>query len=313
MGNFLVAVMNIIIAILMILFFPFLFVGIIRRVKSLWGGRKGPPLLQPFFDFSRLLKKSEVICRTVSPVFLIAPSASLAATVCAALVTPMANKSAVLSFDGDFIMFCYLLAFAKFMLVVGAMDTGSSFEGMGCSREATFSALVEPGFFMIMGSFAWISGCKSFVSIFQAIYNAGPASGLLALLSIIGLFIMLLTEGGRLPVDDPETHLELTMIHEVMALDNSGPDLGFMLYGAALKTFLIAALIAALAVPPGLGFMPGLIIFSGLVAAAAVFVGFLESVMARMRMTHVPQFVFMLTALAVIIFFIVMMELSKAS
>jgi formate hydrogenlyase subunit 4 len=304
--------MKILITVLMIIFFPFLISGMIRRVKSVWGGRKGPSLIQPFFDFSRLMKKSEVISRTVSPVFLIAPSASLAATICAAMLVPMTGKSAILSFNGDFIMFCYLLALGKFMLVVSAMDTGSSFEGMGSSREVTFSALAEPGFFIIMGSFAWISGCKSFESIFQAIYNSGPASGLLILLAIIGLFIMLLTEGGRLPVDDPETHLELTMIHEVMVLDNSGPDLGFILYGAALKVFLIASLIASLATPTGIGFVPGLIIFTAVVTAEAVFIGFLESVMARMRMTHIPQFVFMITALAIIIFFIVMMELGKA-
>lgn len=304
--------MKIIISVLMIIFFPFLISGIIRRVKSVWGGRKGPSVIQPFFDFSRLMKKSEVISRTVSPVFLIAPSASLAAIVCAAMVVPMAGKSAILSFNGDFIMFCYLLAFSKFMLVVGAMDTGSSFEGMGSSREVTFSALAEPGFFIIMGSFAWISGCKSFESIFQAIYNSGPAAGLLILLATIALFIMLLTEGGRLPVDDPETHLELTMIHEVMVLDNSGPDLGFILYGVALKVFLIASLIASLATPTGIGFAAGLVIFSVFVAAEAAFIGFLESVMARMRMTHVPQFVFMITALAIIIFFIVMTELGKA-
>ena len=151
-----------------------------------------------------------------------------------------------------------------------------------------------------------------FESIFQAIYNSGPAAGLLILLATIALFIMLLTEGGRLPVDDPETHLELTMIHEVMVLDNSGPDLGFILYGVALKVFLIASLIASLATPTGIGFAAGLVIFSVFVAAEAAFIGFLESVMARMRMTHVPQFVFMITALAIIIFFIVMTELGKA-
>lgn len=304
--------MKIVLNILMIIFFPFLISGIIRRVKSFWGGRRGPPLIQPFFDFSRLMKKSAVISRTVSPVFLVAPSASLAATVCAAILVPMAGKSAILSFNGDFIMFCYLLALGKFLLVVSAMDTGSSFEGMGSSREVTFSALAEPGFFIIMGSFAWISGCRSFESIFQTIYNSGPVSGLLILLAIIGLFLMLLTESGRLPVDDPETHLELTMIHEVMVLDNSGPDLGFIFYGAALKLFLLASLIASLVTPTGIGFVPGLIIFSALVMAEAGLIGFLESVSARMRMTHIPQFVFMITALAVIIFFIVMMELSKA-
>ena len=303
--------MKTIISIFMIIFFPFLIAGIIRRVKSLWGGRKGPSLIQPFFDFSRLMKKSEVISRTVSPVFLIAPSASLAAIICAAMLVPMAGKNAILSFDGDFIMFCYLLALSKFLLVISAMDTGSSFEGMGSSREVTFSGMAEPGFFIIMGSFAWISGCKSFTAIFQGIYNSGPASGLLILLSVIGIFIMLLTEGGRLPVDDPETHLELTMIHEVMVLDNSGPDLGFIFYAAALKVFLIAALIASLVTPTGVGLVPGIVLFSVFLAAEAIFIGFLESVSARLRMTHVPQFVFLLTALAVIIFFIVMLELGK--
>lgn len=292
----------------LILLFPLLLSGIIRRIKSIWGGRKGPKVTQPFYDIFKLLKKGVVISHTVSPWFQMVPSISLAAVIAAAIVMPMAGKQAILSFNGDFIVFCYLLALSKFFLVIGGMDTGSSFEGMGCSRELTFSALAEPGFFMIMAALSWVAGVKSFDEIGQIIYQQGSGTGLLIILAGIGLFLFLLVECGRMPVDDQETHLELTMIHEVMILDNSGPDLAFLSYTAALKMYLIIALMSVLMVPPGMSIIAATGCFAAIAIAIAVLIGLVESVTARLRMTHVPQFAFLIIALGMIIVFIVLMQ-----
>nr|HPN13977.1 NADH-quinone oxidoreductase subunit H [Spirochaetota bacterium] len=240
--------MEIIINIALLFILPFLFLGLINRVKSIWAGRRGPSIIQPFRDFMRLMKKGEVISTTASFVFRIAPSVNFAAVIAAGLIVPMAGGKSIISFEADFILFAYLLAAGKFLTVAGAMDTGSAFEGMGASREVTFSALVEPAFFVIIASLSLISGGLSFDKIFSVAHNASVAYLVLPL-GVIALFIMLLTEGCRVPVDDPNTHLELTMIHEVMVLDNSGPDMGFIVYAAAMKMVVIGSIIANLIIP----------------------------------------------------------------
>jgi formate hydrogenlyase subunit 4 len=279
---------------------PFLFLGLINRVKSLWAGRRGPSVVQPLWDFIKLMKKGEVISTASSFVFQMAPSLSFAAVIAAGLITPMAGGRSVLSFDADFILFAYLLAAGKFFTVIGAMDTGSSFEGMGASREVSFSALVEPAFFIIIASLGIISGGISFGTLFSFTRNGDMAIIFLPL-CIIALCIMLLAEGCRVPVDDPNTHLELTMIHEVMVLDNSGPDMGYIVYAAGMKMVIIGALIAALIIPAGLPYWVSLALFVAVEAALAVAVGTIESVMARLRMTHVPQFLLFMTAISVVV------------
>jgi formate hydrogenlyase subunit 4 len=286
------------IALLFIL--PFLFLGLINRVKSLWAGRKGPSIIQPFRDFMRLMKKGEVISTTASFVFRIAPSVTFAAVIAAGLIVPMAGGKSIVSFEADFILFAYLLAAGKFLTVAGAMDTGSAFEGMGASREVTFSALVEPAFFVIIASLGLISGGLSFDKIFFIAHNASVAYLVLPL-GVIALFIMLLTEGCRVPVDDPNTHLELTMIHEVMVLDNSGPDMGFIVYAAGMKMIIIGSIIANLIIPEGLPLWASAGLFIAVEAALAIIIGTIESVMARLRMTHVPQFLLFMTAISVVI------------
>ncbi|MDD5697757.1 MAG: NADH-quinone oxidoreductase subunit H [Victivallaceae bacterium] len=217
----------------LLLLVPPLLDGIINRVKSFWGGRMGPPLLQPFFELLKLLRKGEVISSTTTFVFRGAPAIALAAVFAAALTVPLFGARAVISFEGDFVVFAYLLALSRFGLILSALDTGSSFEGMGSSREALFAAFAEPGFLVIVSSLACFTGCRSFAAVIQALHS--PACGLLiAAPAAVGLFILMLAEGCRIPVDDPATHLELTMIHEVMILDNSGPGLAFILYGSCI-------------------------------------------------------------------------------
>jgi formate hydrogenlyase subunit 4 len=294
---------------LIILIAPFIFTGLINRVKSVWAGRKGAPLWQPLYDGIKLLRKGEVISKTTSFVFRISPAINIAAVIFAALMIPLPQQKALIAFPGDFVLFAYTLGLAKFMLVIAAMDTGSPFEGMGAAREVTFSNIVEPAFFMLIGSLALITGQDSFESIFAQLNYSAGYTVLVKLLCLVSLFIMLLTEGSRVPVDDPNTHLELTMIHEVMILDYSGPDLAFMQYAAGLKMVVLATLLVNLLIPPGIGALAGILIYLAGLTVIAVAVGLVESLFARLRMAHVPQFIFLMMALslttfAVVIFFL---------
>ncbi len=284
---------------------PFLFLGIINRVKAIWAGRKGSPLLQPLYDFIRLLKKGEVISKTTSFVFQIAPTFNIASVIFAFLLIPVPSLGATLSFDGDFVLFTYILGLSKFLTVVAALDTGSSFEGMGASREVTFSTIVEPAFFILIGTLALLTGQTSFASIFTLLNSSGGYTVLIEILFTASLFIMILTEGSRVPVDDPNTHLELTMIHEVMVLDNSGPDLAFILYSSGMKMVLLSVLAANLLIPGNIQPVLAIILLVGIVVLFALLIGLIESLIARARMSHVPQFIFLMTALSLIAFAVV--------
>ena len=286
---------------------PLLFVGLINRTKALWAGRKGAPLIQPVRDVVRLLRKGQVISETTTPVFRLAPSVNLAAVALAGLMVPLAGGEALVSFEGDFVVFAYLMALGKFARILAAMDTGSSFEGMGASREALFSGLVEPAFFLLLAGCMAAGGQTTLSTALPALQTAGGLLQVALVLSLLSFFIMLLVEGCRVPVDDPNTHLELTMIHEVMVLDHSGPDLAFLQYAAALKMVIIGALIAGLVIPPAapLWLSAGLLV--GILAVVAVATGLVESVTARLRMTHVSQFVFLMTSNALIVLAVVLL------
>ncbi len=190
-----------------------------------------------------------MISDTTTSVFKLAPSVNLAAVILAGLMVPLAGGGAIVSFEGDFVLFAYLMAMGKFARVLAAMDTGSSFEGMGASREVLFSGLVEPAFFLLMAGSMAIAGQTSLADALPALQRSGGLLQVALVLGVISFFIMLLVEGCRVPVDDPNTHLELTMIHEVMVLDHAGPDPAFLQYAAALKMVIVGALIAALVLP----------------------------------------------------------------
>ena len=284
---------------------PFFFIGIINKTKALWAGRKGASVFQPYFDFVKLLRKGEVISKTTSVVFTVAPSISAASVLFAMLFIPFPCIGSVISFPGDFVVFAYALGLAKFMLVLAALDTGSSFEGMGASREVTFSTLVEMGFFIVLGTLALLTNQISFESIFAVLAVSAGYSLLVKILLVASLFIMLVTEGSRVPVDDPQTHLELTMIHEVMILDYSGPDLAFLVYAAGMKMLLLSLLIANLCVPPSVPLFPALVLFLAILTCIFIAIGAIESLIARSRMSHVPQFIFLMTALSLAAFAVV--------
>ena len=270
--------------------------GIINRVKAKFAGRHGKPVLQTYYDLAKLLRKGEVVSHTTTWVFACGSAVSLAATLCAIALLPLGGATSPLAFTGDFILAAYLLGMGRFAIMLSAMDTGSAFEGMGASREATFAALAEPLFFLallVLTSVTLDMGhgphtAFSLSSLFGGQIAGAWAMGRgeLLLLPCI-FFILLLVENCRIPVDDPNTHLELTMIHEVMVLDHSGPNLAMVVYGAALKLWFFAALIAGL-MTPALPLWQQAALRIAMVLLLAVIVGIVESVMARLRMDRVP-------------------------
>ena len=291
---------NLLVNILILLIVPFLMVGVIKKTKAFWAGRKGVSIWQPLWDFLRLMKKDSVISETTSWVFKFAPIVGFASVIFAALFVPLASGRAVINIPFAFVVFSYVLGFGKFFSLIAALDTGSSFEGLGASREACFSTIVEPAFFIGMASIAALSQNYTFDSFKLILSNAGGYGFLIIVLAVITLFIMLLIEGCRVPVDDPTTHLELTMIHEVMILDNSGVDLGMITWGSAIKMLLFEALIANLIIPASMTGWAALLAFLAIVFILAVIIGTVESSMARFRMTHVFEFIFIMSITALI-------------
>ncbi|HQO39032.1 MAG TPA: NADH-quinone oxidoreductase subunit H [Spirochaetota bacterium] len=285
------------------------FTGIIGRVKSLTAGRKGPDVLQPLRDIARNLKKAPVYGDTTGIIFRIAPSIYMASLITAALCIPLGSRPGIISFQWDFVFFVYTLALGKFFMIIAALDTGSPFEGMGASREALFSLFMEPALFMIMGSFALLTGNSSFAGIFASLHGSAiPASAAYTISGIAAAILMLtgMVENSRMPVDDPRTHLELTMIHEVMILDNSGFDLGMIMYGVCIKFSIYGAIIANLIIRPGTGLVLYALLFLAVQAGFAVFTGIVESFMSRFRMKNNPQFIYTITAATLLVFLAVM-------
>jgi formate hydrogenlyase subunit 4 len=269
---------------------PFL-LGAINRTKAIFAGRTGQPLLQVYYDLLKLLRKGAVYSRTTTWVFRAGPMVGLAALLTSLLLVPFGAQRAPLAFEGDVILFAGLFAVVRFFTVIAALDTGSAFEGMGASREVQFSALAEPALLLGLATLAPLTGSFSLSGMLAGIsahtwLRTGPALALVAAV----LLVVFLTENARIPVDDPNTHLELTMIHEVMVLDHSGPDFAFILYGSALKLWALGALLVGILLPAQTEpWLDAVLRVAGMIALAVV-TGLIESTMARLRLTHVPQF-----------------------
>jgi formate hydrogenlyase subunit 4 len=265
--------------------------GVISRTKAFFAGRVGPPLLQPYFDLAKLLRKGAVYSGTTTWVFRAGPVVGLAAVLVATAIAPFGGVSAPLAFAGDFLFFAGLLGVMRFVTMLAALDTGSSFEGMGASREAQFAALAEPAFLLGLTAVAWKTGGLSLSGMLGT--NSFAAwSGAAAPLALVcvSLLVVFLAENARIPVDDPNTHLELTMIHEVMVLDHGGPDLALIQYAGALKLWVLGSLVVGVALPVrslahGWAFVASVAGMLGL----CVVVGVVESCLARLRLTRVPQ------------------------
>lgn len=295
--------------ILVLISVPPLLPGIINKTKARLAGRNGPPVLQTYYDIRRLWGKGLVISNTTSWLFVTAPWLTLGAILLAGLLVPLGPGAAPIHFTGDLILFVYLLALARFFTTLAALDTGSSFEGMGVSREIAFAVFSEPALFLVLLVLVKISGS---IATRHILVSAGPLanlslSGLLfplghglisaramaaMVLSAMGLFVVLLAECSRIPVDDPNTHLELTMIHEVMILDNSGPLLAAQIYASSVKMLILATILIHILMPldRGLNGEPAQLWIMMLVGLpiTAVIIGVVESMMARLRMKFVP-------------------------
>jgi formate hydrogenlyase subunit 4 len=269
---------------------PPLLLGVINRTKAAFGGRVGPPFLQVYFDLWKLFQKGSVFSTRTTWVFRFGPVVALVTPFLAALLIPLGDASAPVSFTGDMLAFAYLLGLGRFFTMAAALDTGSSFEGMGAAREATYGCLAEPVLFFGLLVLAQATGHLSLAGMLGgALPREWGLAGAALLLVLTAWFILLLAENCRIPFDDPNTHLELTMIHEVMVLDHGGPALGMILYGAALKLFVFAALVVRLLMPlTGLPWLDwSLFLIALLLLAMAV--GVVESVIARLRLVSIPN------------------------
>ncbi len=276
--------------------------GVINRTRAILAGRKGLPFLQHIRNVRLLLRKGSVYSTTTTALFRIAPAVYLGAAIVAMLFMPVADLYPLISFEGDVICFAYTLALARVAIILAAMDTGSSFEGMGAAREALYGALIEPALMIGFATLAMFCGYTSFADIFahEQSFNAQLT---IVMFLIAYLFISIaFVESGRVPVDDPRTHLELTMIHEVMCLDYSGIDMGMIHIAGWLKTACFS-MIAANAIAATCCFhwwfaVPLAILLTG------ISIGVVESTQARNKLIRNTTFIVTISALAALIFFI---------
>ena len=265
------------------LLLPPLLPGIINKVKAWVAGRRGPPLLQLYYDLARLWRKGVVLSTLASPGFVVGPAIAWVALACAALLMPLGPAHAALSFQGDFLLVIYLLALARFCTAWAALETGSAFEGMGAAREVSYAVLSEAAIIAAVLSLSVQTGTTSLAAMLAPSAKAG------AVLLAAGLFIVLLAENCRVPFDDPNTHLELTMIHEVMVLDHSGPPLAVILHGASIKLLFFCLFLAEAVLPIGrLSQAKGAVLLLAGILSVTVSVGLVESLMARLAFRRVP-------------------------
>jgi formate hydrogenlyase subunit 4 len=258
--------------------------GVINKVKAWLAGRTGPPLFQLYFDLARQWQKSVVLSTAASPGHVAGSAVAFVSLVGASLLLPVGRAGAPIAFEGDAVLFVYLLALARFSISVAALETGSAFEGMGVAREVSFAVLAEAAVITALLVLGVQTGSVSLTKMLAPAAGAGTA------LLAAGLYMVLLAENCRVPFDDPNTHLELTMIHEVMVLDHSGPPLAVILHGAALKLLVFCVLLTEAVVPLG-GLSPWVVVatLAGAVFLTAVGVGVVESMQARLPFRRVPM------------------------
>lgn len=276
--------------------------GVINRTRAVLAGRQGMPFLQHIYNVRLLLRKGAVYSHTTSILFRIAPAVYLAAAVVAMLMIPVADLYPLISFDGDIICLAYTLALARVAIILAAMDTGSSFEGMGAAREALYGALIEPALMIGFATLAMFCGYMSLADIFEHEQSFDLHYTIVMFLTAYLFVKITFVEAGRVPVDDPRTHLELTMIHEVMCLDYCGIDLAMIQIAGWLKTACFA-MIAANAIAATCCFhwwfaVPLAILLTGLS------IGIVESTQARNKLARNTTFIVTISALSALIFFI---------
>jgi formate hydrogenlyase subunit 4 len=288
---------------------PFLFilgvspmlVGLINKQKAMLTGRLGAPVWQPYYDLFRLSRKETIYASTASFISRLAPVVSFSAILIAGFMLPIGYVRPLLSFSGDIIVFAYLLGLARFFQILGAMDIGSSFEGMGAAREAAFAVFAEPIYFFTIGSLAFVSGYTSLYEVYLSIHLDNPSSLVFIIVSSISAFFLMVTECSRMPIDDPTTHLELTMIHEVMILDNSGIDLFLYQYSSYIKIMIYGVYEVLFFNPFSLhNQWLGFSLFVILLLLLSTVVAWVETMIARLKIRSIPQYLLFATAIGIL-------------
>ncbi len=283
-------ILNSVIHIFLILFLSPILLGVINKTKALIAGRVGPPLLQTYFDLLKLFRKGMVFSRTTTWVFRAGPLVGWVSVFAASLIVPLGHHRAPLAFQGDMIFLVYLLALGRFFMASAALDTGSSFEGMGASREVSFASFAEPALFFGFLALARLSQTFSLSDmVLGENFRVGPEKTASLILITVAWFIVLLAENSRIPFDDPNTHLELTMVHEVMVLDHSGPALGLILHGSSMKLLLMGALVMDVALPWDTSSLADWFAFILEMGLLAILIGLVESFIARLRLEFIPN------------------------
>ncbi|HPK53422.1 MAG TPA: NADH-quinone oxidoreductase subunit H [Smithellaceae bacterium] len=281
-----------------------LLLGIINKTKAFYAGRTGQSLLQAYYDIIKQLRKGAVYSKTTSWIFRTGPTLGLAAVLLGLVIVPLGGIPAPLAFSGDMLLLAYILGLMRFFTVIAALDTGSSFEGMGASREVLYSALAEPALLVGLAAIARETHFLSLSQMMPAVSFLSPE----VVLVTVALLIVFLCENARIPIDDPNTHLELTMIHEVMVLDHGGPDFAFILYSSALKMWILGLIIIGIFLPYPAGYSPYMQVVYAIFGLflLAVIVGVIESSMARLRLIRIPQLLVAASTLSAFAFILVL-------
>lgn len=292
--------LSILIYILFIVSAP-LFIGIVNKLKSRLTGRIGPSVFQSYYDLRRLLRKETIYADSASLISRIAPVISFSSILFAGMILPIGFYKPLISFNGDIILFAYLLGLSRFFQILGAMDIGSSFEGMGAAREATFAVFAEPIYFFTLGSLAFIFGFTSMYDIFHSISLNDPSFLVFIIVASISVFFLMITETSRMPVDDPNTHLELTMIHEVMILDNSGMELFLYQYSSYLKILIYAALASNFFNPFSIqNHLIGFLLYIVIMFILIMNLVWIETMLGRFRLKSIPQYLLFAASIGIL-------------
>lgn len=278
-----------------------IFAGIVNKQKALFVGKVGAPVFQPYYELIKLFRKETINASDSSFISTFSPLINFSTVVLAAAILPIGFWKPLISFEGDIILFAYLLGLARFFQILAAMDIGSSFEGMGASREALFAVFAEPIFFFTVGSIAFVSGHTSMNDIFLSVKLNNITVIVFVVVCSISSFILAVTECSRMPIDDPNTHLELTMIHEVMILDNSGTDLFFYQFSSYIKLFIYSVILTSFFYPFSVSnYWLALLIFLVVMFFISTALALTETITSRFKMKSIPQYLLFATAIGIL-------------
>lgn len=290
------------IAFLILVVFAQLYLGVINRTRAVCAGRRGYRFFQPQMDIAVLMRKGSVYSTSSTVVTRLAPIVYLGTLLVAAMLIPLGEFGSIFSFRGDLVVFVYLLALGRLAMVWGALDSGGSFQGMGAARELFFGMLGEPAMFLLLGTLAMMTGNDSFSSIFAKFDNQEINIFIVSLLVGYGFAKLALMECSRMPIDDPRTHLELTMIHEAMTLEWSGVDLAYIKIGGWIKMSIFGMLVANALIPATVAGWALVVCYVAVQIVFAVFIGVLESFRARNKMGRNATYVATVSALGILAF-----------